>query len=98
MSYMSKLSPQARRALDSFAQDADRYLDVLIATRGVLEPDQRLELEQLGGRINIVAGDVITVSIPVRLLASLGELDFVRYVEISRPLYPESSDADNRIK
>ena len=98
MSNMSKLSPQARRALEGLAQDADRYLDVFIATRGVLEPDHRLELEQLGCRINIVAGDVITVSIPVRLLASLSELDFVRYVEISRPLYPESSDADNRIK
>lgn len=91
-----KFSPQARQVIEDIAQGENRNVGVLIATYGVLEPDQQQELEQRECRINTVAGDVITADMPVRSLASLGDLDFVRYVELSRPLYPEPGDAFDR--
>ena len=82
--------------MSSTDPDEARQLNVLIATVGTISDDQRMQLEQLGCDVRTVAGDVITASLPASSLASLGEMDFVRYVELARPLHLEPDEVEDR--
>jgi hypothetical protein len=83
-----KLSPEARRAFEEEG-DRERRVDVLMATHGRLEPAQRERLAEIGCRVGTVAGDVVTADLPAHALGELAALEFVRFVEVSRPLYAE---------
>ena len=82
--------------LSSTRPGEDRQLSVLIATVETISDDQQLQLEQLGCEVRTVAGDVITASLPANSLASMGELDFVRYVELARPLHLEPDQGETQ--
>lgn len=91
-----KLSPEARRALADPDRDGEHRLDVLMVTHRPLEPGQRERLARIGCRVETVAGDVVTADLPVRALPELAALDFVRYVELSRPLHLEHENRPAR--
>ena len=86
---MAILHPDVEQAIHDADPSDDRRADVMLATRGILEPKQRLAIESIDGNVHTVAGDVVTVDLPVRSLAALGELEFVKYVELSSPLWLE---------
>jgi hypothetical protein len=87
--YSAKLSPATKLRLSEVSNEQNPVLNVLVRTDGSLDPGQRSQLEGTGATVRTVAGDVTTVVIPFDGLPQLVSLDFVNYVEISRPLYPE---------
>jgi hypothetical protein len=87
--YSTKLSPATKLRLSEMPTGENPVLNVLIRTDGSLDPGQRSQLEGTGATVRTVAGDVTTVMIPFDGLSQLASLDFVSYVEVSRPLYPE---------
>jgi hypothetical protein len=83
---ISKLSPEARILL---ASERGGSVRILVALHGELNASRESQLEILGCRLRGSAGEVIKAEMPARLLEALTDLDFIRYIEISRPLAPE---------
>jgi hypothetical protein len=81
-----KLGPAARRALADPERTAESPLNLMVATNGGLNPGQRERLAGIGCRLRTVTGDIVTADVPAGALPELVALDFVRYVELSRPL------------
>ena len=90
---MATLHPSVQQAIREEGQ-GDERANVMMSTHGTLNAEQRGVLESLGCRVRSVAGDVVTLDLPRRALAALGDLDFARYVELSRPLWPEKQDKE----
>ncbi len=86
----SKLAPTLRLRLSQLSSEANPQINILLRTTSVLTAEQRSQLEANGANVRTVAGDIVTASIPLRQTLALAELDFVRYIELSGPLYPES--------
>jgi hypothetical protein len=87
--HSAKLSPATKLRLSEMPTGENPVLNVLVRTDGSLDPGQRAQLEGTGATVRTVAGDVTTVMIPFDGLSQLASLEFVSYVEVSRPLYPE---------
>jgi len=87
--HSAKLSPATKLRLSEMPTGENPVLNVLVRTDGSLDPGQRAQLEGAGATVRTVAGDVTTVVIPFDGLSQLASLEFVSYVEVSRPLYPE---------
>jgi hypothetical protein len=87
--HSAKLSPATKLRLSEMQTGENPVLNVLVRTDGSLDPAQRSQLEGTGATVRTVAGDVTTVMIPFDALPQLASLEFVSYVEVSRPLYPE---------
>jgi hypothetical protein len=90
---MARLHPSVQQAIDD-PSGADKRANVMMATHGKLTPEQRAQLESLECHVRTVAGDVITLDLPVRSLDALGKLEFARYVELTRPLQTEKPRTD----
>jgi hypothetical protein len=58
-------------------------------TKNVLDSIQTMQLNDLCAEIRTVAGDIMTLSMPVKNIFMLAEKDFVLYLELTRPLYLE---------
>jgi hypothetical protein len=82
----SKLGPGARNALGC---GKGEVLNVMIGIHGRLTDAHRALIEGLGIRLRTVAGDVLSADVPSGALLGLAELDFIRHVELSRPLWPD---------
>lgn len=65
-------------------------LNLLLRTDGELNARQLKQLEEAGTRIRTAAGDIITVTTTAERLNDIAALDFVVYIELSAPLYPEN--------
>jgi hypothetical protein len=87
--HSAKLSPATKLRLSEMPTGENPVLNVLVRTDGSLDRAQRAQLEGAGATVRTVAGDVTTVVIPFDGLSQLASLEFVSYVEVSRPLYPE---------
>ena len=87
--HSAKLSPATKLRLSEMPTGENPVLNVLVRTAGSLDPGQRAQLEGTGATVRTVAGDVTTILIPFDGLSQLASLEFVSYVEVSRPLYPE---------
>jgi len=85
-----KLGSSFKRLLDDVEEGA--VVDALIRMDGEPTAEQRHALELLGCDIRTVAGDVITVRVPVDSLDELTERSEVLYAELSQPLYPEATE------
>ena len=88
--YSKKLSPETKRKLSELSAEEPQLVSVLVQISGGLGPERRSKLEEVGTEVRTVAGDVITATLPSSEIHHLAELDFVRFVEMSRALYPES--------
>jgi len=94
--YSKKLSPETKQKLSKLsAAEEQQLVSVLMQINGSLGPERRSRLEAVGTQVRTVAGDVITATVPSSEIRQLAELDFVRAVEVSRPLYPELEGEDN---
>jgi hypothetical protein len=85
-----KLGSSFKQLLDQAEEGA--VVNALIRMEAEPTADQRAALEALGCDIRTVAGDVITVRIPVKSLDELTERSEVLYAELAQPLYPEATD------
>lgn len=85
-----KLSPDLRLRLSQRSAETNP-LNILIQTNAALTPAERSQLEAAGANVRTVAGDIVTATVPLNQVLSLAELEFVRSIEASTPLYPEST-------
>lgn len=93
-SYSNKLSPETKRKLSELSAEEPQLVSVLVQIVGRLGPERRSQLEAVGAEVRTVAGDVVTATVPVGEIRQVAELDFVRSLEVSRPLYPESESEE----
>jgi hypothetical protein len=84
-----KLSPELTIYLIDLPLQDNPDLPVLFRIRDVLTTQRRSKIEALGCEIRSVAGDIVTANIPTRALLQLAALEFIIYIQLSRPLHPE---------
>jgi hypothetical protein len=82
-SYRQKLDAALLADLQRFESgaEADRPVETLIRTRARITPEERSMIEERGGKIGSIMGDVLTATIPVRALPDVAGLDFVVFIE-----------------
>lgn len=82
-SYRQKLDAALLFDVERSGSDSelDRPVDVLIRTRARITAEEKAIIEERGGRIGSITGDVLTATIPVRMLPDVAGLDFVVFVE-----------------
>ena len=86
---MANLHPAVQRAIRDAAPGDERRADVMMATHGTLNDEQRRTVASLGASVRTIAGNIVTLDLPLSALKPLGELEFVRYVELAQPLWLE---------
>ncbi len=87
--YSSKFSPRIKLYLSELKAEENPRVTIIMRTINSLEPEHKSQLKVIGAEIRTIAGDIVTLSLPIRKLHILAEKDFVRYIELTRPLYPE---------
>jgi hypothetical protein len=65
---------------------------VLIRTQATIDDEQQAELNALGVMVSTIAGDILSASVPLGSISRLSELEFVQYIDLSSPLYPEQDE------
>jgi hypothetical protein len=87
--YAYKLSSATKRLLSQAPPAANPELSFLIRIDGDLTDARRGQLKPLVREIRSVAGDIVTVTAPLKAVSRIAALDFVRYLDASGPLYLE---------
>lgn len=59
-------------------------VSVIIRSESVLNAEQRSEIERNGGKINSIAGDILTAVIPGSNIPAIADLKFILYIEKSK--------------
>jgi hypothetical protein len=87
-----KLSSSTKRILSEAAEtESDRELDLLIRVdSSVAAEETEAAIRGAGGRIRTHTGDILSLTLPLRQLDALSQLDSVIYVEAAEPMYLES--------
>ena len=87
----NKLSSATKRLMGGTPDgEQDQSLNLLVRVAGSLSPELEAAIRNWGGQVRTRAGDVVSMSLPLRHVNDLAELDSVIYVEAAEPLYPES--------
>lgn len=88
-----KLSSATKRLVTETSEsENDRPVNLLIRVTESLSPETEAAISSWGGYVRTRAGDVVSLTLPLRHLEALTHLESVIYVEVAEPLYPESSD------
>ncbi len=94
MENVVKLGPELKLTLEEAARGGEEVpIAVLARIERGLTDGRRAQLADIGAVVRSEAGDVVTMTLPVSAIASLIALDWVVYVEASRPLSPEDEQA-----
>ncbi len=68
------------------SQQMGQEISVLIRTKREIDVTERAAIEERGGKIGSVIGDIVIVRIPTRAVLEIADLDFVIYIEKSKKL------------
>lgn len=90
----SKFSPEIKLFLSELKGEENPRVKILTRINNILEPDHKSQMEAIGAEIRTVASDIVTLVIPARALHVLAMQDFVKYIELTRPLYGELEDIE----
>ena len=85
----SKFGPRSKLFLSELRDDENPHVDIIVRTKMTLDSDKISQLDLLDAEIRTVAGNIVTLSLPARSLFRLAQEDFVMYIELTRPLFPE---------
>jgi hypothetical protein len=88
--FSQKLAPNVRLRMSQVPAPENPQVEILLRTAGVLESGQRLQLEAAGLQIRGLMGEVVVGTVGLRQIPPMAELEFVRYIELSSPVYPHS--------
>lgn len=89
----NKLSSATKRLFaEASESENDRPVNLLIRVTDSLSPETEATISSWGGYVRTRAGDVVSLTLPLRHLDALTNLESVIYVEVAEPLYPESSN------
>ena len=83
----ARLDPGLRRLLARPAP-GDSVVGVFIRLAHAPAPADRTALERAGVRIGTVGGNLLTARVALRAVPAVAALEIVRYIELSRRLYP----------
>ena len=87
----NKLSSTTKRLLsDPSESESDRTVSLLVRVTEPLSSETETAISNLGGHVRTRAGDVVTLSLPLRNVNALSDLDSVVYIEAAEPLFPET--------
>lgn len=91
----NKLGPELKQILqlENLSESAPPLTALVQIDAEGLEADRLSQLSDLGVSLRSVAGDVVTMTVPATAISSLVALDWIIYIEASRPLSPEETDA-----
>ncbi len=84
----AKLDPGLRRLL-ARSPPPDSVVGVFIRLARPAGADERAALARAGARIGTVSGPLLTALVAVRDVPQVAALEVVRYIELSRRLYPQ---------
>ncbi len=84
----AKLDPGLRRLLAA-SSPPDSVVGIFIRLVRPAGADERAALERAGARIGTVTGDLLTARVALRDVPEVAALQIVRYIELSRRLYPQ---------
>lgn len=79
MMEMQKLQP---------GQGGDKEIDVLIRTKEKIDTTQKNAIEEKGGMIGSIMGDVLTARISIKAIQEVVDLEFIVYIEKSKKARP----------
>jgi hypothetical protein len=69
--------------------DSRKPIRLMLRSISSLKQSERQILEKIGCKISTVADEIIAVEVEAGKVAELANLDFIKYVEVSSPLYLE---------
>ena len=87
--HSSKISPRVKLFLSKLNAEENPIIAIFVRTGKILEPEDISQLEIIGAEIRTIAGNIVTLSIPLGKLHMLANKDFVKYIELTGPLHPE---------
>ena len=87
--YSSKFSPRMKLFLRELKAEENPDITIIIRTINDLKEERMSQLKAIGAEIHTIAGEIVTLSLPVKALSILAKKDFVGFIELTRPLYPE---------
>lgn len=90
-----KISPDLTTLLTNESPAMADTVSAFVLLTGNLTSDQEKTLKDLGVKIGTRAGDVLTCEIPLGNLSAAAELQFIKYVEGSRPLHYDMQDKED---
>ena len=94
MEHAGKLGPELKLTLEEAARGGEvEPIAVLARVQRGLTDAHRAQLTEIGAVLRSEAGDVVTMTLPVSAIATLIALDWVVYLEASRPLSAEDEQA-----
>lgn len=88
-----KLSSATKRLVaETSVGEADRPMNLLIRVAGSLPPETEAVIRGWGGHVRTQAGDVVSLTLPLRHLSALVQLEPILYVEVAGPLFQEQPE------
>ena len=93
-----KFGPKVKQIITTVSPGEKRPVKILIRISGDLDMQWQLQLQALGCQVRTVAGDIVTAEVPEGALLQIGELDFISYLEIAQPLFPEAKASQKSSK
>lgn len=90
--YTTKFSPATKQHLSALSTTDSSELSVIVRIAGSVSSERSSQIEAIDAEVRTIAGDVVTIVIPVKSLPKLAALDYVIYIELAGPLYPESGE------
>ncbi|MFM7428092.1 MAG: hypothetical protein ACKO7W_24360 [Elainella sp.] len=85
-----KLAPNLRLRISQVPAAENPQVEILMRTVGTLESAQQAQLTATGLQVRGMMGEVVVGVVGLRQILPLAELSFVRYIELSSPVYPHS--------
>lgn len=73
-------------------EDAPETVDAMLRTERALGAAERQALVAAGASVHTESGDVLTIAVRREALPAVAALEFVKRIEISRPLHAEPTD------
>ncbi|SRR5579884_1176791 len=81
-----KIDPALLMKMKQLQRDRqmDQEISILVRTQREIDATQREAIEERGGKIGSVLGDVFTATLPARSLPAISRLEFVLYIEMAK--------------
>ena len=78
-----KIDPALKMEVDRLIKEdqGDQPVEVIIRSRSEMEPAQRAVIEQKGGILGAIIGDVSSARIPAQSVSEIAGLEWIVYLE-----------------
>jgi hypothetical protein len=86
-----KYSSATRKLIaETKERERDQVVSLLIRVSDPKSPQVEAVIRDCGGQVRTRAGDIISLTLPLRCLDDLAKVESVISIEVAEPLYPET--------